>query len=250
MNARDISRRLESHWPCELAEHFVLEFVKLRQAVALSLPESGAAGRLVETAVQMLQYLERNEYDQTPRVDEYLRTVESRNNIDDGLRICSARIARAIYAVRSKRGIAHKNNVDASHYDLKFQYHSAQWILTEFIRTASSLSTDDAGRLVELVNAPLDAMIEDCGDHYLVLSELSTPDELLLLIHRCYPERLSRKAISLATTRRKPKTVSNTLRELWRNKLVIGSTETGYKLTRLGFNRATSIVRSKLRLAS
>jgi hypothetical protein len=91
-------------------------------------------------------------YDAKSRVDEYLRTLESKaSSLDDGLRTCAARVGRAMYTLRNKRSVAHKGEVDPNRYDLEFLLHSAQWVLAEPVRSIGGSSIKEAGQLVAVI---------------------------------------------------------------------------------------------------
>lgn len=164
----------------------------------------------------------------------------------DGLRVCAARIGRAMYALRNKRNILHKGDVDPNSYDLRFLYHASQWVMAELIRSVSRLSMEECGRPVEFVQAPAGGLVEDFGDRRLVLEAMPTKEELLVLLHTHYPEAVATKQIVLSLDRRSEKTVRNALRTLWASKLVEGSGRTGYRLTKRGFDAAVRIVNQHL----
>jgi hypothetical protein len=57
--------------------------------------------------------------DQKPNVDEYLnRKAELESKLPEDLRICAARIARAMYTLRNKRNVAHKGQMDPNTIDI------------------------------------------------------------------------------------------------------------------------------------
>lgn len=117
---------LSARLPSELAEDLADEFIQIRRDVAGRVLGRGSPGKFVETMVQALQFLESGQYDSQPKVDAYLRGLESQQTtLDDGLRICASRIGRSMYALRSKRGIVHKGTIDPSYYDLRFLYAAA-----------------------------------------------------------------------------------------------------------------------------
>ena len=78
----------------------------------------------------------------------------------DGLRICAARLVRAMYALRSKRNIVHKAAIDAAVYDLRLLYAGAQWVLAELLALASGVTGDEAARLLAEVQLPVGELVE------------------------------------------------------------------------------------------
>jgi hypothetical protein len=120
----------------KLAGELVSEFIKIRQDLATKTLERASLGKFVETFVQCLQQIATGKYDIPPNVDAYLnKKVEYETNLPDDLRICAARIARAIYTLRNKRNILHKGQVDANSIDLAFAHHAAAWIMSELLRS-------------------------------------------------------------------------------------------------------------------
>lgn len=229
--------------PNELADDIVEEFVQTRDDLATLTLGRTAAGKFVETFVQILQYLEEGTYQHKPDVDAYLRKVQDHNaGLDVGLRICGARIGRAMYALRNKRSIAHKGAIDPNRYDLAQLFASAQWIMAELLRNASGVSMDEAGSLIARIQAPVSPVVEDFGDAKLVLHDLSASEEILVLLRDDYPERTSRNGIFRAMPTRHESTVRKAITKLAESKLVVGNAASGYLLTRRGLKHADKVV--------
>jgi len=227
-----------------LVSDLVDEFLAIRQDVATCSVGGSAAGKFVETLVQILQYLESGSFESKPEVDEYLRKLESRpSSLDDGLRICAVRIGRAMYTLRNKRNIAHKGDVDPNKYDLRFLHSSAQWIVAELVRVVSGGSMQEAGAIVEQIQAPVGGLVEDFGGRRLVLEDLPTREEILVLLHSFYPDTVPLVEIIKSLDRRNHKTVRNVLRALRGDRLVEGDSKKGYTLTLRGFQEAINVVR-------
>src|ERR1044072_1976678 len=81
-----------------LARDLVAQFVTIRRDYATKTLERASPGKFVEVFVQCLQQISTGAHDAKPSVDAYLsQQVENAPNLSDGLRVCGARIARAIY---------------------------------------------------------------------------------------------------------------------------------------------------------
>lgn len=232
--------------PRELAESLVEEYVAIRQDVATNTLGRASAGKFVETFAQVLQQFEKSSYDKGKKldVDKVLRDSESWTRLDDGLRICGARIARSMYALRSKRNILHKGDVDPNGYDLAFLLHGAQWLLSELVRLAGASSMEEAGRLVLQIQAPVRGIVEDFGDKLLVLEDMSIPDEILVLLHHQYPNYVSLSDLYKSMSRRSSGSIRAAARKLWEDKLIEGGGKVGYKLTQRGYTFAIKVVTS------
>lgn len=243
MDKAALQTLLSSSLPGELAVDLTEQFIELRQDVATQTLGKTSAGKFVETLVQVLQFMESGEYDAKPKVDDFLRSAETKApKLDDGLRICAARIGRAAYSLRNKRNIAHKGSVDPNGYDLQFQFGAAQWILAEIVRIVDTDSMSEAGKLVDQIHAPVGGLVEDFGNKALVLADLSVPDEVLVLLHHRYPDSMSTSQVTNSIDRRSSGAVRKALRQLWRDKLVEGGGTEGYRLTKRGFDTAIGVV--------
>jgi hypothetical protein len=229
--------------PQKLAEDLVNEFVELRQDVATRTLGRSPSGKFIETVVQVMEFLETGSYSTPPNIEQYLKNVESRScPLDDGLRIVGARVARGMYALRSKRNILHKGNVDPNSYDLRYLLHGAQWLLAELLRNISGLTMQESGQLVNMVYTPVGELVEDTGFRRLVLHDVKTPaQEVLILLHSHYGTLTGLQTVLESLNRRKERDVRNALASLYRRKLIDGSPKDGYVLTTKGFNEAVAL---------
>lgn len=219
-----------------LATDLVSEFVKIRRDYATKTLERVAPGKFVETFLQCLQYIATGNYEDNPNVNNYLTTkVEQEVSLSDGLRICGSRIARSMYTLRNKRNIAHKGEVDPNTYDLAFLNQGAAWIMAEMIRNSSSITMEEAGDLVELIQTPIGTLVEEIEGTRLVHVKASVRVKVLVLLHNCYPNRLLIVDIQNAMSSRSTKSLSSRLSELRSDGLVFGNRKTGYRLTNSGY---------------
>lgn len=246
MDRNKLVAALAKSIPQQLATDLVDDFLQLRQDVATGTLGRAAGGKIIETTVQILQQLESGTYAAHPDIDRYLLQVESKTALDEGLRICAARLARGMYAIRSKRNIVHKGNVDSNAYDQRLTLHGAEWFIAELLRLTQGITMQEAGELIEMVHAPVGALVEDFPDRRLVLPDLNIEDELLVLLHSFYPTFVAVANVKASLNRRNEGSVTNALRELWRRKLVEGSAKEGYRLTQSGFKAALPIIREAL----
>ena len=177
-----------------------------------------------------------------PNVDDYLNSrVENENKLPEDLRVCAARIARAVYTLRNRRNIVHKGMVDPNSYDLAFLHHATTWILAEFLRQASGITMEEAGSLIAQIHAPIDEIVEEIDGVRLVHADVSLEDEIKLLLRSHYPEYVRLPAIKASLMSRNVGTLGNKLRELVSKKEIFGSPKDGYRLTQAGFKKVTEI---------
>ncbi|MEJ2122783.1 MAG: hypothetical protein P8Z76_19195 [Alphaproteobacteria bacterium] len=142
--------------------------------------------------------------------------------------------------MRNKRNIAHKGEVDPNAIDLAFMHQAAAWIMAEMIRCASGVDMQEAGRLIELVQAPVGTLIEEIDGTRLVHADVSARVELLILLHSHFPERVAVPDIMKTMLRHSAASVRSRLSELKRGKLVFGDGDAGYRLTSAGYAAAVT----------
>lgn len=245
MTPSELIDQLKSRLPSDIASDLINNFVQIRIDVITGTLERSAPGKFVETVVQVLQFLDDGQFDTSPKVDEYLRNLESRStNLPEDLRVTLARVARASYTLRNKRSIAHKGGVDPNIYDLHYLYSATQWILSEIVRQVLSSDMDSAGNLIEFIQIPVSLIVEDFGDKRLVLKSGTAEEELLTLLLHYYPVPVLASQIHKDMDRRASSTVSNATASAYRKKLIEGNKQRGYKLTTLGHQRAKELARA------
>ena len=233
--------------PSALAEDLVDNLLAIRQDAATKTYGRTAPGKFVETVVQVLQHMATGKYDDPPNVEDFLKNrAEQHTALDDGLRICVARIGRATYALRSKRNIAHKGAIDPNSYDLDFLHAAARWILAEMLRLTQGLDMEEAGALIELVHTPFGRLTEKIDGRWLVYGNLSARNEVLVLLHRHYPDHMTVASILESLDRRNATSVRARIRELYKDKLIQGDAQKGYRLTVIGFDEALRAIRKAM----
>jgi hypothetical protein len=239
---------LETTMPPELAGDLVAQFLDIRRDVATDTLGRSSPGKFVETVVQILQAMESSgKYDAQPRVDVFLREIESRKStLPDGLRICAARLARAMYALRSKRNIVHKAAIDAAVYDLRLLYAGAQWILTELLALASGVTGDMAARLVAEVQLPVGELVEAIDGRKIVHAEMTVHDEALVILMSEYPTPITVTELSRSMDRRNPGSVRATVSVLWKEKLLHRRADKKIVLTEPGLRAALKAAQAHL----
>ena len=159
MDEARLASALSNLFGPELARDLVKEYVNIRIDYATKTFGRASAGKFVETFVQGLQQIAKGSHEAKPNVEDFLsKRVENETALPEGLRICAARIARSLYALRNKRNIAHKGEVDPNSYDLAYLHQASSWIVAELIRNSSSLPMQEAGALVEIIQIPMGSL--------------------------------------------------------------------------------------------
>jgi hypothetical protein len=233
--------RLVGH---DLAASLVSQFVKIRQDYATKTLERAAPGKFVEVFVKCLQQMATGAYESKPDVDDHLlKRVESENALPEGLRVVAPRVARSMYTLRNKRSIAHANEVDPNTVDLALAHQSAVWILAELIRNADSITMEEAGAAIDLLQVPVGTLVEEIDGTRLVHAEVSIREELLILMHSAYPNQIALADFMRSMRARSAGGIKNQLAALRTDKLIVGDAKPGYRLTQAGHASAAAIVR-------
>lgn len=242
MTGEDLVSCLNARLPQELARDLVAQFLAIRTDTLTGTLERASPGKFVETLVQVLQHLSGQPFEKEPKVDHYLKQLESTSTtLPDDLKLAVARVARGMYTLRNKRNIAHKSAIDPNMYDLRYLYVSAQWSLSELIRWVTNSDMATAGQLVEFVQLPASAVVEDFGDRRLVLRNVTAIQEFLLLLRHYYPATVPAWQIRKDMDRVTSRTVSRVIVTAYAERFIQGDETGGYKLTALGFQTAGEV---------
>ena len=123
-------------------------------------------------------------------------------------------------------------------------YQGAAWITAELLRHATGISMQEAGTLVELIQAPVGTLVEEINGTRLVLADVSVRTETLILLHSHFPDAVPIASILRNLSRRSGSTVRNRLRDLHAEKLVHGDAKSGYRLTQTGHAAAVAEIKA------
>jgi len=104
---------------------------------------------------------------------------------------------------------------------------------------------ENAGNLIAMIQAPIGGIVEDFGNKHLVLKNVRSTEEILLLLYMHYPEYVSLDELQRSMERRQKRTITNSLGMLWKQKK-IDRDKTNYKLTVNGYNEAIALAQKNL----
>lgn len=253
--AGDISKSIEGLGiPSKLCEDLVGFYQEIMHEVLTSNLGKSTVGKFVETIVQIFQSLDQCRAGYEMRINnvdsELSSTYESRtlSGIPDDSRLAIGRIARAMYCLRNKRSIAHKNALDPNLVDLTVVLQCAKWILAELVRLATNSPSQQAKDIIEDLQRPLLPLVEEVLGKQVVLDpNLTTKQEvLIILLHNYGSGPISRKELGKATDRRSSSAVSDALTALKKQRLVESTNSDGIILTRLGLSEVERLIRSRI----
>jgi hypothetical protein len=242
----DLRNALATQLPPKLAGDLVGQFLEIRRDVATRTLGRASPGKFVESIVQALQALEgAGQYQARPDVDGYLKGLDSRSStLPEGLRICAARLCRAMYALRSKRSIVHKAEIDPAVYDLRLLYAGAQWVLAELLGLATGVGGDEAARLVEEVQLPVGELVEVIDGRVIVHADLTIRQELLVVLMNRHPAPAAARDVAKSMDRRSGSGVRAAVSQLWREKLIHRGGDSRIVLTEAGLRAAIEVASS------
>jgi hypothetical protein len=118
--------------------------------------------------------------------------------------------------------------------------------MAELLRNATGVSMQEAGALIELVQAPAGTLVEEIEGVRLVHADVSVRGEILILLHSHYPEKVPLSDILATMSGRTSSSVKNRLGELRGAKQVYGDAAGGYRLTQEGHKAAVAEIHSAM----
>jgi len=98
----------------------------------------------------------------------------------------------------------------------------------------------EAGPLIELVQAQVGTLVEEIGGTRLAHADVSVESEILILLHSHYLDAVPIADMLKSLSRRSEGTVRNRLRDLHAAKVGHGDAKLGYRLTQAGHARAAA----------
>jgi len=101
---------------------------------------------------------------------------------------------------------------------------------------------EEAGAVIGLVQTPVSGLVEEIDGMRLVHADVSVSEELLILLRSSYPDRIALQDLLRSMSARSPSSVRNQLIKLRTDKLIVGDTKTGYRLTQAGHADAIKVI--------
>jgi hypothetical protein len=244
MNRQQLVAAFEPSLGPKLSVEIIDEYLQIRRDSMTGTLGRSSPGKFVEIFVQICQFLAKGRFELHPNVEAFLsKEIENLTLLNDGVRICAGRIARSMYALRNKRSIAHKNEIDPNLYDLSYLLAGSSWILAELLRTLRSISMEQAGLVIKFLQVPAGKWVEDIAGRRLVHGDFGIREEILILLHSYYPETCKSIEIQNSLNRRSGGAVRKQLSILYREKLIDGTARKGFVLTWPGHERATELLK-------
>ena len=217
-----INKILSSKIDSELVERLLKHYKELKQKFFLGQyePSQLGCGKFAEVVMRILEYITKNSY--TPfgkkiSLEELTKELEQfpKNKFSDSIRINIPRIIRAIYDIRSKRGVAHIGEINPNLMDASFVVSACDWIMAEFVRLYHTGDSNEAQKIIDSIVERKVPIIEEFGDDLKVLSpNLSVPEKILLILYKKHPDYVSTNHLRNWIKTKSPGHINTVLRML------------------------------------
>lgn len=241
----------------DLTVQLLDEFISLDKRYVLRDwgPATLDGGQFAEAASRLIYHRDSGNLNRRKAVNkclEYIEDYKGQNNHNfperkSALHLC--KVIRTIYKFRSDRGAVHIDpDYTANHVDSKLVLENTRWVLSEMLRI---FWTGDRAKVANtiryLVEYDIPAIASFDGDLFLQRTDCSTEEEILILLHQCGEEGLSRKELG-AFVQKDSSGVTKALKSMTSNKCreVILLKNKQYRLTDLGIRRVLLELSEKL----
>lgn len=192
MRRNDIHSALHATYPVELVDSMLTNYEN-----ALIEYKKGhwqyfgnEIGQFIEISRRIIEYQLKGNYtalpDKLPLFSE--KTLSEYEHfpsaISDSYRIIIPRCLYAMYCLRNKRGMIHKNHIDPNEMDATVLLSNAKWVLAEFFRLASALSFDETKEIINSITCREISIVWDTGSLLRILDpKMKTPCKILCLLY-------------------------------------------------------------------
>ena len=153
-----IEAQLQKYFPKTLISKLTYHYAKLKSSFLENRLESGElnGAKFAEIVFRLIQYATDPQHQYTP-LRQPLPSVDSLviqfqqlpRTFDDSLRLHIPRALRAIYGIRSKRGVGHTGEVNANLMDTTLVIAVCDWVMAELVRLYHDCSADEAQSIVD-----------------------------------------------------------------------------------------------------
>ena len=192
MTRSDIQTVLESVYPHELAESLLINYENaLREFKKGNWRYFGnEIGQFIEVSYRMIEFQLTANYtpiaNKLPNFNERILIAWENygSTYDEVYRIIIPRCLYAMYCLRNKRGMIHKNHIDPNKMDATILLNDTKWILAEFFRLSSTLSFEETESIIDSIMCKDSSLIWDTGSVLRVLdTKMSCADKVLCLLY-------------------------------------------------------------------
>lgn len=253
LSPAELINRLSSIVNLAFARDAILSYVEMQQRFWAGdwKPAELDAGRLCEAVSRALLQLDTGTVTHANlpgAIRDQLLSKKIQHKLDEKDRYHICKAIEVVYKFRSDRGPVHISPVHtANHIDSVFVLHAGKWILAEFLRLAWNQDRQAIGRVIEQL-AQLDhSLIHELdGQPMVTAKDVTTAEEILILLFHATGYRMSRKDIHSAVVNRSVTGVNTALRSLGDSKEVRVASNGDIAITPPGQNRVMTHVVPRL----
>ncbi len=192
---KELEKNLSQYIEKDLAERLIDRYSKLKQKYFLSQYESSQlnCAKFAEIVVRILEYITKGNYTPFSKdvvLDNLAKELEQipKSKFQTSIRIHIPRILRSIYDIRSKRGVAHLDEVNPNFMDATYVVSACDWIMAELMRLYHIDELEKAQKIVDSLVERKVPIIEEFDDDIKLLNiSLSVPDKILTILYNKHP---------------------------------------------------------------
>jgi hypothetical protein len=192
MQRSDIESSLTSEYPAEVVNLLLGNYLS---AIGEYRKENwkyvgNEIGQFVECSRRMIEYKITGQY--TPLTvklaifnEKILNQWEnSPTTIPEEYRIIIPRIIYAMYCIRNKRGMIHKNQIDPNRMDATVLLSNTKWVLAEFFRLTSNKTFNETIDIIDSIISKETSVVWDNGTLLRILdTKMSCANQILCLLY-------------------------------------------------------------------
>ncbi len=187
-----VEAQLQKYFPKTLISKLSYHYTKLKSSFIQNSLEPGElnGAKFAEVVFRLIQYATDPQHQYTPlrqslpSVDDLVVQFQQLpKTFDDSLRLHIPRALKAIYGIRSKRGIGHTGEIDANLMDATLVMAVCDWIMAELIRLYHDCSANEAYNIIDrLVKRSIPILYDRDGIKTL-LQQMPYEKATLLFLH-------------------------------------------------------------------
>lgn len=187
-----VEAQFQKYFPKTLVSKLIQHYTRLKSNFIQGKLEPGElnGAKFAEVVFRLIQYATDPQHQYTPlkqslpSVDTLVTRFQNLpSTFDDSLRLHIPRLLKAIYGIRSKRGVGHTGEVDANLMDATLVMAVCDWVMAELIRLYHGCSADEAQSIIDrLVKRNIPIIYERDGIKTL-LTQVPYEEATLLFLH-------------------------------------------------------------------
>jgi hypothetical protein len=192
MTRSNIQKELNAIYPAELVDSLMESYEKAVSEYKKAHWQyfGNEVGQFIEIGRRMIELQTEKKY--TP-LSNKLSIFNERvlldwenhpSSISESYRIIIPRALYAMYCIRNKRGMIHKNEIDPNKMDAIMLLSNMKWVFAELFRLASKLSFDEAIECIDSIMIRETIIVWDNGTMLRILDVgMKTKDKILCLLY-------------------------------------------------------------------